>query len=65
MVEEENKELEISPLVHRLLPDADEAELIEATANLRRFLDVVYDIYLRLEAEGRLPLKAKDDENEA
>lgn len=47
---------EIATVVRRWMPDASEDELKEATTRLRRYLAVVYDIYLRLEAEGRFPL---------
>ncbi|MGK2957403.1 MAG: hypothetical protein ACSLFB_03175 [Acidimicrobiales bacterium] len=47
---------EISPLVRHWMPEADEDELKEATSNLRGFLTIVHRIFLRLEAEGRLPV---------
>ena len=46
---------EIATVVRRWMPDASDAELKEATINLRRYLSVVYRIFLRLEAEGKLP----------
>lgn len=47
----------ISPLVRRWMPDASKEEQIEASANLRRYLEVIYRIYLRLYREGRFPLR--------
>jgi hypothetical protein len=46
---------EIATVVRRWMPDASDAELKEATINLRCYLAVVYRIFLRLEAEGKLP----------
>lgn len=46
---------EITPVVRRWMPNASDDELKEATINLRRYLAVVYRIFLRLEAEGKLP----------
>lgn len=41
--------------VRHVMPDATEEEQIEATENFRNYLKVVYRIFLRLEAEGKLP----------
>ena len=46
----------ISPLVKHWMPDASEVELIEATENFRRYLQVLLRICERLEREGRFPL---------
>lgn len=46
---------EIAIVVRRWMPNASDEELKEATINLRRYLAVVYRIFLRLEAEGKLP----------
>jgi len=45
---------EIAEIVHHWMPDASEDELKEATVNFRAYLAVLYRIFLRLEAEGRL-----------
>ncbi len=45
---------EIATVVRRWMPNASDEELKEATINLRRYLAVVYRIFLRLEAEGKL-----------
>lgn len=42
---------EVSELVRGWMPDADEAELKQATVNLRRYLATSYRIAIRLEAE--------------
>jgi hypothetical protein len=47
---------EIAIVVRRWLPNANDEELKQATIRLRRYLAVVYAIYLRYEAEGRFPL---------
>lgn len=50
-----SKELpEIAELVLYYMPDATKEEQIEATANLREYLGVIYNIFLRLEREGKL-----------
>lgn len=36
------------------MPDSSDDELKEATVNFRAYLAVLYRIFLRLEAEGRL-----------
>ena len=43
----------ISEFVRGLMPDESEAELIDATNNLREYLAVIYRITLRREAEER------------
>lgn len=48
----DNKIPDVSPVVRTWVPDATEAELIEATKNFRGYLGVVYRIFRRLEAEG-------------
>ena len=49
------KELpEIAEIVRYFMPDASDDELKEATVNFRAYLAVLYRIFLRLEAEGRL-----------
>ncbi len=53
---------EITPVVRRWMPNASDDELKEATINLRRYLAVVYKIFLRLESEGKFPLKHQDDD---
>ena len=47
---------EISPIVRKWLPDANDEELKLATFRLRDYLSQVYRIFLRLEAEGKLPV---------
>lgn len=56
---------EIAIVVKRWLPDATEEEQKRATVNLRRYLAVVYQIYLRFEREGKFPLPSTDDYDEA
>lgn len=46
---------EIAEIVRHWMPDACESELKAATVNLRKYLAVVYRIFLELESEGRLP----------
>ena len=51
----ENKNIpEIAEIVRHWMPNASEEELKEATVNFRAYLAVLYRIFLRLEAEGRL-----------
>lgn len=45
---------EIAEIVQYFMPDAGDKELKEATVNFRAYLAVLYRIFLRLEAEGRL-----------
>lgn len=45
---------EIAEIVRHWMPNASEEELKEATVNFRAYLAVLYRIFLRLEAEGRL-----------
>jgi len=45
---------EIAETVRHWMPEASDEELKEATINFREYLGVVYRIFLRLEAEGRL-----------
>lgn len=45
---------EIAEIVRYFMPDASDEELKEATVNFRAYLAVLYRIFLRLEAEGRL-----------
>ena len=45
---------EIAEIVRYFMPDASDDELKEATVNFRAYLAVLYRIFLRLEAEGRL-----------
>ena len=45
---------EIAEIVRYFMPDAGDEELKEATVNFRAYLAVLYRIFLRLEAEGRL-----------
>lgn len=45
---------EIAEIVRYFMPDASDEELMEATVNFRAYLAVLYRIFLRLEAEGRL-----------
>lgn len=45
---------EIADIVRYFMPDASNEELKEATVNFRAYLAVLYRIFLRLEAEGRL-----------
>lgn len=40
-------------MVRRLMPNASEQELREAQENLRQYLDVVFQIYGRLEREKK------------
>ena len=46
----------ILPVIRARMPHASEAEIEEATENMRRFLAVACRVYDRLEREGRLPL---------
>ena len=55
---------DISIVVRLWMPDASDEELKEATTRLRRYLAVVYEIYLRLESEGRFPL-TRDNSKES
>ena len=43
------------------MPEASDAELIEATESWRAYLKVVYEIYRRLKWEGRFPLGGLGD----
>lgn len=45
---------EIAEIVRHWMPNASDDELKEATVNFRAYLAVLYRIFLRLEAEGRL-----------
>lgn len=45
---------EIAEIVRYFMPEASDNELKEATVNFRAYLAVLYRIFLRLEAEGRL-----------
>ena len=45
---------EIAEIVRYFMPDASDDELKEATVNFRAYLAVLYRIFLRLEADGRL-----------
>ena len=51
---------EIAIVVRRWLPNASDEELKQATVRLRGFLSVMYRVYLRLKAEGRIP-KPRDN----
>ncbi len=42
---------EISPLIEKWMPEATEEEQIKATKNFRGYLNLVYQIFLRLEDE--------------
>ena len=53
---------EIAQAVKYWMPDATEEEQKRATVNLRRYLAVVYQIYLRFEREGKFPLPPMDDD---
>lgn len=55
---------EIAIVVRRWLPNASDDELKQATVRLRRYLAVVYSIYLRYEAEGRFPLPRDNYEDD-
>jgi hypothetical protein len=44
----------VATLVQKLMPNASLEEQIEATEHFRAYLKVVYNIFLRYEAEGRL-----------
>lgn len=41
----------IPPLVRRLMKDATEEELVQASENLRRYVRALYATFLRMEAE--------------
>ena len=45
---------EIAEIVRHWMPNDSDEELKEATVNFRAYLAVLYRIFLRLEAEGRL-----------
>ena len=49
----------VLPFVRKLLPNASEQELIEATENVRRYVFQLYRIAVRLQKEGKLPLPKK------
>lgn len=45
---------DIAEIVRYFMPNSGDEELKEATVNFRAYLAVIYRIFLRLEAEGRL-----------
>lgn len=51
----------IADIIKRWMPDDSEAEQIESTQNLRRYLAVIYRSVLRREAEGKLGSLTKDE----
>lgn len=51
----------VAEAVKLWMPDASEEEQIEASENLRRYLEVIHRIVLQLEAEGRLRKDKKHD----
>jgi len=48
-----NEEPYVPPFVRRVMKDATEDEILEATARLRRYLKAMYAIYQKKEGEGR------------
>ena len=55
-MEQDHAQPEFSPLVELLLPDAPFEEQEAAQVQLDGFMEVMYRIYQRFEAEGRFPL---------
>jgi hypothetical protein len=53
---QENPQTTFSPMVEHFLPNAPIEEKNRAQVNLDAFMDSMYRIYLRLEADGRFPL---------
>lgn len=52
----------VAPFIRRLMPDATEDEIVEASENLRRYLLIMYDIFLEREAAlADSPDNAGDD----
>ena len=47
---------QFSHLIEHVMPDASMEEKGEAQVNLDGFMDVMYRIFKRLEAEGKFPL---------
>jgi hypothetical protein len=45
----------IPPLVRKVMKSAGERELEEATENLRRYLNELYKMFLKIEGEGEPP----------
>jgi hypothetical protein len=43
----------VAPLIRRLMPNATEEEIVQASENLRAYLNVLYDIFLEREAKQR------------
>jgi hypothetical protein len=41
----------VPPFIRRLMPNASEEQIIEASENLRAYLKLLYGIFLRKEAE--------------
>ncbi|MDO8603801.1 MAG: hypothetical protein Q7K40_00060 [bacterium] len=55
-MEPNTEQREFSSLIERLMPKASIKEKEIAQANLNTFMEVMYRIYQRFEAEGRFPL---------
>lgn len=49
-----NKQPEVIEFVEALMPESTHEEKVEATQNVREYLAFVFDIYKRLEREGKL-----------
>lgn len=45
----------IAPFIRRVMPNASEAELVEAAANLKAYLRVLYQLFLDQEAANLHP----------
>ena len=44
----------VAPFIKRLMPNASEPEILEASENLRAYLLLLYGVFLRKEAEAQL-----------
>lgn len=43
----------VAPFIRRLMPTASEPEILEASENLRDFLNALYDMFLEQEAQRK------------
>lgn len=43
----------VAPFIRRLMPDASEEEILEASENLRGYLKILYGLFLEQEAKRR------------
>lgn len=51
----------VAPFIRRLMPNASEAEILEASETLRAYLMLLYGVFLRKEAEAQLADSRSDD----